>query len=376
MDANPQHAQEAMELWGAYAREENARVPITFACDEQVWLKVSGHTFREFYADPEVHLKVQLEGRRWFYENVVGDTKPPGRWPVTVQLWMEEDEYFGCETVYQEDDYAWSRPLLMGREDLLAHLADLDPEAQVRKGRAFWMYEALKGLTEVLTFGGRPVEVVRPGGSTHGIFTKAAEIRGIDRICVDLYDDPDFVERLLQVVTEKTIGRIRAWHRLATGREAEGPSEGGFGFCDDSLQLISSAMYERMVLPWHERLYTAVTRGRRSLHLCGLSSQHYRTLRERLNVTSLDGPGIFADLGHYLKTLGPDFSFASARIDSSTLAQGTPAEIEGAMRKLLSPEAKIPGRFQVLGYVTRETPPENVRACYGAGRKWGAIEKG
>ena len=56
------HAQQVEDLWAAFGCKENRRVPIAFACDEQVWLKVSGHTFREFYAVPEVHLRTQLEG--------------------------------------------------------------------------------------------------------------------------------------------------------------------------------------------------------------------------------------------------------------------------------------------------------------------------
>ena len=54
------HKREVEALWSAYSRKENQRVPITFACDEQVWLKVSGHTFHEFYSIPEVHLKTQF----------------------------------------------------------------------------------------------------------------------------------------------------------------------------------------------------------------------------------------------------------------------------------------------------------------------------
>ncbi|MEK6570466.1 MAG: uroporphyrinogen decarboxylase family protein, partial [Bacteroidota bacterium] len=271
-----------------------------------------------------------------------------------------------------EDDYAWAKPLALSREDLLLRLSEIDPEERVRQGSAFKMYQALKELSEGMTFAERAVEIVPPGSSTHGIFTKAAEIRGLEQICLDLYDAPDFVEKLLHLVTEKTIARIKACHKLTTGTDFQLPLPEGFHFCDDSLQLISTEMYERFVLPCHERLYSAMTAGKRRMHLCGRSSQHYHTLRHKLNVTAIDGPSPFVDHGQYLRELGPDFSFV-AQTDHSVLANGSESQIDEMLRGLLSNEAKIPGRFQVMGFVTRHTPLRNVEICYQAGRKYGAI---
>ena len=370
------HKREVEALWSAYSRKENQRVPITFACDEQVWLKVSGHTFHEFYSIPEVHLKTQLEGKLWFYNNVIGDMMPgpPERWYVGIQHWMEENEFFGCDVIYQEDDYAWAMPLQLGREDLLHYLSDLDPLERVRQNSSFRMYQALKELSDGMTFAGSPVEIVRPGGGTHGIFTKAVEIRGIEQFCLDIYDNPDFVEKYLHLVTEKTIERIKAWHKVVCGSDLQLPSEGGFGCADDSLQLISADIYERFVLPYHEHLYSAMGKGARSMHLCGMSSQHYKVLRQKLNIIAIDGPGPFVDHGYYLRKLGPDFAF-SAQTDHSVLAKGSKDEIDSMMLQLLKPEAKIPGRFSIMGFLDRSTPLKNLQICYDAGRKYGTIDR-
>jgi len=370
-----EHAGEVEELWAGFSRDENRRVPMTFYCDEQVWLRVSRRSFREFYTVPEVQLMAQLAGQRWFCQNVVGDTAPgfPQSWVVSVRHWMEENEFFGCELIYQDDDYAWARPLPLGRDDLLHYLADIDPEERVRRNSAFKLYQALEELSAGMTFCGRPVEVAMPGHSTHGIFTKAAEIRGLQQICLDLHEAPDFVEELLRLVTEKTIGRIRAWHKITGGDESELPFAEGFHFCDDSLQLISEEMYERFVLPCHERLYSAMTTGLRSLHLCGPCCQHYSALRWKLDVTAIDGPGPFADHGHYLRRFGPEFSFC-AQTDNAVLANGSEEDVDSMVRRLLTPGAKVPGRFQIVGFLTRRTPLRNVRACYRAGRKYGVIE--
>lgn len=369
------HGREVEQLWADYARKRNRRVPITFAADEQVWTRVSGHTFKEFYLDPPVHLNTQLEGARWFGENVVCDLHPglPERWTVGVRNWMEENEFFGCEIVYQEDDFAWAMPLDLDRDDLLRHIAEIDPEERVRSHSAFRMYEALKDLADGMTYMDRPVQVSPPLFGTHGIFTKAAEIRGLEQICIDTIESPEFVEEYLRIFTEKTIERMRAWHTVVLGKERELPSAGGYGFADDSLQMISPDMYERFVMPRHERLYSVMATGTRSMHLCGKSSQHYENLRRKMNVTCIDGPGPFIDHAYWLEKLGPDFAF-NAQVNHTTLMSGTEGEIRGMMADLMTPGAKLPGRFQVLGYITRDTPPRNLEICYRAGREYGVIE--
>ena len=44
------------------------------------------------------------------------------------------------------------------------------------------------------------------------------------------------------------------------------------------------------------------------------------------------------------------------------------------VRGLLTPGARVPGRFSVMGFITRDTPLENLRICYKAARRFGRIE--
>ena len=53
---------------------------------------------------------------------------------------------------------------------------------------------------------------------------------------------------------------------------------------------------------------------------------------------------------------------------------GTEGEIRRMMKDLMTPGAKLPGRFQVLGYITRDTPLRNLEICCRAGREYGVIE--
>lgn len=368
------HAAEVNELQAAYEKKANKRIPVHFEIDEQFWMMHSSGSFKDFYTNPEVHLNAQLQGNYRFVNQVIGDMAPgiPAAWNVNTVHWMEENEFFGCEVVYQENDYAWARPLPFGKRDLLKHIADIDPEVQVRKNSAYKLYLALKELTEGRSFADRPINILMPGIGTQGIFTKAAEIRGLELLCMDMVDDPEWFEEYLSLITEKSIARSKAWYRLINNQELM-PSEIGFLGCDDSIQMISADFYERLVLPCHEKYFSAFTKGWRGIHLCGKSMQHYRVLHDKLGISIIDGPGLFADHGYYLRELGPDFSII-AQFDHTILALGSEREIEEMVQKFMRPETKLPGRFMVKGYIHRLTKLENVSLCYRLAKEYGMIE--
>lgn len=87
----------------------------------------------------------------------------------------------------------------------------------------------------------------------------------------------------------------------------------------------------------------------------------------------MDGPGPFINHAHWLERLGPDFAF-NAQTNHTVLATDSEDEIRRMMQGLLTPGAKLPGRFQILGYITKDTPTRNLEVCYQAGREYGSIQ--
>ena len=367
------HNAEAEQLMEDFRAGRNGRVPITFATDEAVWLDLTGHSFRKFYSDPALQIKVQLEGRAWFVENILHDGPiglPKEEWAVGPRWWMACSEFFGCKVTVQEDDFAWSEPLEGSKTDPLGRIRDIDPIQRVRESRLRRLYEGMREAGDGMTFRGLPVRVVSPGGSSHGIFTVACRVRGLEQMCMDLAEDPEFAHEFLDLITEKLIERIHAWRSL-DGEEEALPRPGDWGSPDDSLQLISSRMYDEFVLPRHERIYSAMTTGARNIHLCGRAEQHYRTLYERLSVRTIDGPGTFVDHGKWL-TQFPELRI-NAQTNHTTLMLGPASAIEEMMRSMLTDEAKQPGRFLAMGFLLRGTPLSNVQAAYDAGKRYGVI---
>jgi len=369
------HNESVRKLRDDFARGENERVPIAVTWDESLWLALAGRTFREFYTDPRVQLEVSLEGMAWCAENIVHDAPlgpPDEAWTVAPRWWMDEPECLGCEVVIQENSFAWSRPLDAPLAELTQRVRDLDAKETVAKSRLFRLYSDMGELAEGMVYQDLPVRIAFCGG-THGVFTIAARVRGEERLCLDVAQEPDLAGEFIGAVTDHTIGRVKAWHELAqTGRQF--PSPDGWGMADDSLQMISPDTYRRCVLPHHQRLYAALTTGRRSMHLCGYAEQHYEALYHELGIRALDGPGPFADLGEVVTRL-PELHLA-AQTDHTLLITGPVKEIEGMMRNMLTDQTKQPGRYSVSAFIIADTPLEHVRAAYEAGKRHGRMKNG
>ena len=371
-DTFARHNDMVAELNAAYAEGRNDRVPITVAWDESLWLHLAGRGFREYYTDPRIQLDVTLEGMAWCAENVVHDARmgPPAEaWTLAPRWWMDEPECLGCDVVIQEHDFAWSQPLDVPKAELIAHVRAIDPLEAVRGSRLFRLYRQMSDAADGMLFKDVPVKIAFPGG-THGVFTVAARVRGEERLCLDLAEDPDFAYQFIGAVTDHTIGRVKAWHRLAeTGQEFPNPN--GWGMPDDSLQMISPETYRRFVLPHHERIFSTFTTGRRSMHLCGHAQQHYETLHHELGITALDGPGPLADLGSCLTRM-PELSI-SAQTDHTLLITGPNTDIDRMMQTMLTPETRQPGRYRITGFIIPDTPLANVGTMYEAGKAYGRI---
>lgn len=100
---------------------------------------------------------------------------------------------------------------------------------------------------------------------TQGPFNLAAEILG-NRIYTDLYDHPDVVHELLDLVTETYIQAGRAQKEflnepLDSGYNWHFRMRGGTRIAEDYALSISPKQYEEFVVPYNERAYQAFGGG-------------------------------------------------------------------------------------------------------------------
>ena len=319
------HNAEVKEVWSAYYSGRPIRVPVYFNMNPRMVLldpalNREGITFKDYFESPEVMAKVQLKFRKWVRFNVPQDR----------------------EMGYPEDN-----PFLKKVLDYYDYFLSISDE----------LYEGVPiGKPQI------------PLTGTDGPFTVSAQIRGASQLCIDIYEDPDFVHRLMDFVTDATIKRITyIIHRFGL----EYPRE-SWGFADDSIELISEKVYKEFVLPYHKRLVkTFSSGGPNMIHLCGRASHHFLTIKEELNVMDFD-TGYPTNLGEMRKVLGPEVTLRG-NISPMLLLQGPVYRIEEKVIRLLRSGVMEGGRFILCdgNNVAPMTPVEHLKVMYDTGKRYG-----
>jgi len=368
------HNEEVAKLRDDYNKGCNAGVPITIAFDEQFLLPFWDCTFRQYYEDVKTQIDIQLKSQKWIRENILQDSEMglPDTWYVTPPSWMAENEFFGAEIVIQENDYSWGKPIPLPKKDLLQKLQKIDVRDHILQSKLFCQYEEIKKYTENMEFCGRPVKVSNPFSSTHGIFTKAAEIRGLEQICLDFLDDPIFLKELLETITNLSIERIKIWYTLFDPKQIF-PLNGVWGLADDSLTMVSAKLYKEFVLPCHQKIYSEMTTGPRSIHLCGKVQHLFKILHDKLGITIFNGPGPQINLLQMINEINKPIEI-QAEIAHATLL-GSYSEIEKAIQTILNEEVKKCTKIMLLGYAPKDTSLSNLEFFYKCGKRYGQITK-
>ena len=372
------HNAEVKECWEAYRAGRPYRVPISWGINPRLWLldptlNTRGITFREYFEDPETALQVQVRHQNYVRHQVIQDAEMglPEAWSAYPDFQnCCEAMWFGCKLHYCEGNVPDTEPMLCGEHrDLLFDRGLPDPLGGVM-AENIRRWEYLKGRRDQgFEYRGRPLgEVGLAMGGTDGPFTAGCNLRGTTQLCLDLYEDPDYVRRLLEFICEATIARLRAWRRFMGQPERSA----GWGFADDSIALLSVEMYREFVLPVHRRLVAAFAEtGPNSIHLCGDATRHFPLLRAELDITSFD-TGFPVDFAWLRRTLGPQVEIHGGP-HVEVLRGGTPELVRAETRRILESGIMEGGRFHLRegNNLAPCTPLANIAACYQAGREWG-----
>lgn len=95
-----------------------------------------------------------------------------------------------------------------------------------------------------------------------GPMTVAGNMRGVEDLLVDLFDEPETVEKLLDIVTETTLDFIDCLADVGAKY---------MYIADPVASLVAPSMYEELILPRHQKIFKHMEQrgivGR--LHMCG-----------------------------------------------------------------------------------------------------------
>lgn len=372
------HNEEVKRIMSTFEDRKPVRVPIVFNLAPKMillnkGLNTSGITYREYFHNPEAMLKIQLDFRKWVRFNVLQDMEmglPEKEWAgINVDFGnVYEAAWLGAKINYREGNVPDTGPLLQENKEKLFDLKIPHPLHDNLMGRGYEFYQYFEEKRKNFEFEGKPIGKTAGILGTDGPFTVACNLRGATELCLDIYQVPDYVHKLLDFVSEAIVARIEAWMEF-TGTEY--PLQ-EWGFADDSIELLSRETYREFVLPYHKRLVEAFSRGGpNGIHLCGKAQHHFKTLKEELNIRTFD-TGFPTNLAEVRKELGPEV-LLRGNIHPELLRGGPEEKIKEAVKNLLQSGVMEGGRFILCegNNVAPGTPEKHFQAMYEAGKEYG-----
>ena len=370
----PAHNAASRALWEAYLAGSPERVPFRLGINPRFILldpalNPEGITFRQYTEDPELMLQILLRFQCWVRHAIVQDCDlglPERGWSLAPDLQnYYEGAWLGCPVFFNEHEVPDCRPWL--GDDNKREVFDRgipDPFGGAL-ARNLEYYEYFKARQQAgFEFFGRPLaEVSLAACGSDGPFTVACNLRGATQLCLDLYQDPDYVHQLLAFITEAAIVRITAYRKFL-GQPLRTQS---FGLADDSIELLSTEAYEEFVLPHHRRLLDTFGQGGpHYIHLCGDAQRHFPTLKEQLNIHTFD-TGFPIDFAWVRRALGPEV-WIQGGPPVQLLLHGTPDQVAAETRRILSSGITEGKRFMMreANNLAPRTPLDNLEAFYQA----------
>jgi len=189
-------------------------------------------------------------------------------------------------------------------------------------------------------------------GWVEGPIAEASDLRGINRIMLDFYEDPAFVHGLMEFIVEMETQFAKA--QIEAGADI-------IGIGDAAASLIGPDFYREFVWPYEVRLVKAIhdLGAEVRLHICGKTSKHLEPIGKLgCDIVDLDW---MVDMGQAREAMGPRQILLGNIDPVSVLRDGSPDDVRAGLRRCH--EQAGPRYIVSAGCeVPRGTPPENLRA--------------
>jgi MtaA/CmuA family methyltransferase len=306
-------------------------MPITmmFACDRL------GARYRDYCTDYRVLVEAQLRTAAEFGFDYVNTMSDPAREAADCGAPVQ---YFDQQPVALIEDRA-----LLADKTKLATLKIPDPLGGRRMTNAIRALE----LFQRRLGGEKLVE-----GWVEGPMAEGADLRGINTIMLDFFDDPDFVRDLFAFVIEMELRFAKA--QLQAGADL-------IGIGDAAASLVGPRIYAEFVWPYEKKLVEGIHAlgGRARLHICGNTRRLLEGMgRLGCEIVDLD---FLSPVGEGRGAMGPNQMLLGNVNPVVVLRNGTPEQVSAAIAEC---HRQAGPRFIVAAgcEVPRDTPRDNLRA--------------
>lgn len=364
-----QHNETVMRLWDDFRLNKHKRVPVTWGMNNRMLvlnekLNVKNYDYERIFNNPKIMLEVELEFEFWRRHNVYADWEMglPKEWSPSVSFQnVYESAWFGAPLYFSKNSVPDIIPFLRNEDHIRDFVKKGMPEpfsGFMDRIKNFYEY-FLEKKEEGYTYLSRPIGNIGTPIRTDGPFTIATNITG-GHVVKLLYLNRRLAEEFLWLITESIIERMKAWHKML---KISFPYE-GFGFADDSIQLLSPMAYREFVLPLHKKIIDLFCSGRPGIHLCGSVIQHLKILKEELKIRSID-TGFPLDLGKAREILGDDVIIQGG-VKVTTLKDGPLSTIENEVRDILGSGVTRGKKFvfRDANNVAPKTPTHHLNFTY------------
>ena len=257
----------------------------------------------------------------------------------------------GAQIVYFDDQ----PPAIDESHALLAdktRLASLTIPDPLGGGRMFDRIQAI-ALFREKTGGSLLIE-----GWVEGPMALSADLRGINTIMLDFFDDPAFTRDLMAFCADLAIAFAGA--QLEAGADI-------IGIGDAAASLIGPDLYNSYVMPEEKRIIDAIHAkgGKMRPHICGNTTPLLPYFRD-LGADMIDLDSVVS-MGNARAVLGPDQVLAGNIEPVKGLCDGNPDQIKNLLADTVKTCA--PAYIMTAGCeVVRTTPNRNLHAMRDGGR--------
>jgi len=306
-------------------------MPITmmFACDR------IGAAYRDYATKCEVLVEGQIRTAEEFDFDYVNTMSDPAGEAADCGAPVK---YFADQPPALDEQNA-----LLGDKARLKDLDAPDPYSSRRMGnrlQALGLYRQRVGKERLIE------------GWIEGPAAQAADLRGINNLMTDFFDDPSFVIELFEFVLKLEL-------TFAKAQVAEGAELIGVG--DAAASLVGPKLYEEFVWPFEKRMIAGLrSLGALSrLHICG-NTRPILGLMGQLGCDIVDLDSL-APMAEGRGAMGADQVLLGNINPVRVLRNGTPEEVYAAVAEC---HRQAGNRFIVSAgcEVPRDTPLENLRA--------------
>jgi MtaA/CmuA family methyltransferase len=291
--------------------------------------------YRDYCTDYRVLVEGQIHTAEAFGFDYVNTMSDPAREAADCGAPVE---YFDSQPVALIEDQA-----LLADKSKLASLRIPDP---LGGGR---MHNALKGLALFKERVGKDKMIE---GWIEGPIAEGADLRGINTLMLDFFDDPPFVRDLFAFVIELELRFAR--EQLKAGADV-------IGVGDAAASLVGPDIYNEFVWPYEKKLVDGIHAlgGRVRLHICGNVRRILAGIGKLgCDIVDLDS---MVPITEARQAMGPKTVLLGNLNPVSVLRNGDAAGVTAAIADC----HQQAGAAFIVGAgceVPRDTPPDNLRA--------------